>query len=72
MGNVHSNSYCNISATAAVDGADGLFFDGQTSNPDTVQLTMRETRYGSPRKCFAHDADFFTKSIDMAPLNRRA
>jgi hypothetical protein len=72
MGKVYSGSYCNISATAAADGADGLFFGEQVNGLRIVQLTM----YDDPRRseaklCSVHDSDFFTKSIDSAPLNRR-
>jgi hypothetical protein len=67
MGNVYSSSYCNISATAAVDGADGLFCDGQMSDLRMVQLSA----YNDERPLSAHHSDFFTKSIDSAPLNKR-
>ncbi len=71
MGKVYSSSHLNICATAAVDGSRGLLFGRNRRELQIVQLRMRKDRQKDASPCFAHDAEFFIKSIDRAPLNRR-
>ena len=76
MHEVYAHSYCNISATAAVDSSRGLFNkrDPQTSWVDTVNLK----RDGLPggvtgiAGCTILDLSFWRETVENAPVNRRA
>jgi hypothetical protein len=83
MGDIYSNSYCTISATAAKDSSVGLFLDRK---PPVVYplLCVRANWDGQvPRKYYEHtgtlnkkvqvdrDTALWSREIDSAPLNNR-
>lgn len=71
MSQVYSNSICNISALDAHDSTGGLFFERETSN--VPHCTFEICRKFQRKRLyeFAY-ADFWSDSVQHAPLTRRA
>lgn len=74
MGRVYSNSYCNISASAAVDSSRGLFFPRSATPLCPLHITasieidsddLRKKRYS------LHNVLIWRKNIEESPLNSR-
>lgn len=80
MCDVYSQAFCNIAATGAKDGSDGLFFerDPLVHCPFTVQvdLTFSELQRPSSGSCVGvyHiiSADAMVNQVEEGPLNQRA
>ena len=71
MSQVYSNSICNVSALDAHDSTGGLFLDRQTSNvPYCTFKTCR--KFKRKRVCEFAYTDFWSDSVQHAPLTRRA
>jgi len=70
MGQVYSNSVCNISATGASDGSEGLFFD---RHPLAIR-PFRARVDGAQAKgsYYLFNPRLWADGVDDAPLNRRA
>jgi hypothetical protein len=66
MGQVYSNSYLNISATATKDGSEGLFFNIQPERAWQVSVQFGKDLY------YAIRPDFWHTEVVNSPLNRRA
>ena len=71
MSQVYSNSMCNISALDAHDSIGGLFFDRETSNIPYCTFTACRKFKGKRVYEFAY-TDFWSDSVNHAPLTRRA
>ena len=70
MSQVYSNSFCNISATAASDSQQGLFF---ARDPVSIrQVRLQFSSHGERRIYNPCDEDFWARAIDESPLNLRA
>ena len=76
MEKVYANSYCNISATAAMDSSEGLFSSRDTNWNwvETVTLNTKDIREGTQENvsCTILDPFFWPKYVDDAPVNRRS
>jgi Heterokaryon incompatibility protein (HET) len=84
MREVYANSYCNISATAASDASEGLFYKRDTtiSWVDTVNIrvnglqgTVKDEQTGKAKKwveCTIHDLSFWRDTVENAPVNKRS
>ena len=88
MYDVYRNAYCNISATNASNSSEGLFFGRNPQllwenevnlNTDGIPRPMNERVHKSHlglepliRRCTIHDASFWDRKVDDAPVNRRA
>ncbi|EXJ59980.1 hypothetical protein A1O7_04128 [Cladophialophora yegresii CBS 114405] len=76
MEQVYANSYCNISATAAMDNSRGLY--GQRDMDwkwiETVTLNTQHLQNNAEGKvgCTILDLSFWEKYVDNAPVNRRS
>jgi hypothetical protein len=70
MGQVYTNSACNISATGASDGSVGLFFD---RNPLVIQ-PFRARFHGSQANgsFYLVNPSLWADGVDYSPLNCRA
>ncbi|CAG8952810.1 hypothetical protein HYFRA_00007522 [Hymenoscyphus fraxineus] len=77
MYEIYRNSYCNLSATAAIDGRQGMYRKRKPS-----QLWENETMLSSKgipglassnsvHRCTIMDLNFWEKNVDEAPVNRR-
>ncbi len=71
MSQVYSNSICNVSALDAHDSTGGLFFDRETSNIPYGTFTLCRKFKRKRVYEFAY-ADFWSDSVQHAPLTRRA
>ncbi|EXJ73751.1 uncharacterized protein A1O5_03513 [Cladophialophora psammophila CBS 110553] len=75
MDKVYAFSYCNISATAAMDGSKGLFNqrDPRRKWFDSVSLRTQDLS-GDARvvECTISDLSFWDEYVDNAPVNRRS
>ncbi|OAG09436.1 HET-domain-containing protein [Paraphaeosphaeria sporulosa] len=76
MGDIYKNALCNIAATAAADGRDGLFFE---RNPVLVQPlrvrieSLKLEGLNSPSDLYDITPQYFWgHDVADAPLNRRA
>ena len=71
MSQIYSNSICNVSALDAHDSTGGLFFDRENSN--IPYCTFKTCRKFEQKRVyeFAY-TDFWSDSIQHAPLTRRA
>jgi hypothetical protein len=70
MHQVYSNSFCNISATAALDSSQGLFF---TRDPVTIRPLRFQACIDGMRSCFSIcDLRVWLTAVTFAPLNLRA
>jgi hypothetical protein len=70
MGQVYSNSVCNISATGASDGSKGLFFDRHP-----LAIRPFRARFGGGQakgSYYLFNPRLWADGVDDAPLNRRA
>lgn len=88
MYDVYRNAYCNISATNASNSSEGLFFSRDPQllwenevnlNTDGIPRPLTERAHKSHlglepliRRCTIHDASFWDREVDDAPVNRRA
>jgi Heterokaryon incompatibility protein (HET) len=88
MYSVYRNSYCNVSATAAVNSSEGLYFDRDPQylwedeinlNTEGIPRPMSESLRGRllgleplVRRCKIQDGSFWDREVDDAPVNRRA
>lgn len=88
MYDVYRNSFCNLSATAATDGSNGihtrrdprrLWEDEINLNTDGMPRPLEEVQNTrllgiEPliRRCTVQDASFWSRLVDDAPVNRRA
>jgi hypothetical protein len=84
MGDIYSNSYCTISATAAKDGSVGLFLDRKPPVANPVLCISANWDRQVHRKYYAHtgtlnkkgqvdrDSGMWVREVDSAPLNQRA
>lgn len=85
MYDVYRNSFCNISATHAMDNSMGLFRqrDPQHLWEDEIRLNIdglptsffQKSKLGAEpllRRCGILDATSWTRSIEEAPVNKRA
>lgn len=76
MEKVYAYSYCNISATAAMDSGDGLFYPRDTTWKwhEVVTLNTKGIRKGPQPKisCTIMDPFFWQRYVDDAPVNRRS
>ena len=71
MSQVYSNSICNVSALDAHDSIGGLFFDRKTSNIPYCTFTTSGKFKRKRLYEFAY-SDFWSDSVQHAPLTRRA
>ena len=71
MSQVYSNSMCNISALDAHDSTGGLFFERETSNVPYCSFTACRKFKGKRVYEVAYH-DFWSDSVNHAPLTRRA
>ncbi|KIN00795.1 hypothetical protein OIDMADRAFT_124725, partial [Oidiodendron maius Zn] len=70
MSQIYSNSFCNISATAALDSSQGLFF---ARDPVTIREFIFQTCIDGTRGYFSPcDEGLWMKYVIEAPLNGRA
>ena len=67
MCNIYSNSFCNIAATASVDGSGGLF----RQRDITHSIRPLSVRVGNKAYKIT-DGELWKREIEEAPLNRRA
>ncbi|KIW27878.1 uncharacterized protein PV07_07576 [Cladophialophora immunda] len=76
MDKVYAFSYCNISATAAMDGSRGLFNnrDARRKWFDTVSLRTQDLSGDGQKvvECTISDLSFWDEYVDNAPVNRRS
>jgi Heterokaryon incompatibility protein (HET) len=76
MDKVYRHSYCNISATAAMDGSEGLFYNRNSSRKWFESVTLRTTdlKEDPPDtvRCTISDLSFWATYVENAPANRRA
>jgi hypothetical protein len=77
MHEVYMHSYCNISATAAVDSTKGLFFGRNPSTLwyDEVSVKLEDDIRGNEGRyirCKIFDLSFWEEIVDQAPVNRRS
>jgi hypothetical protein len=66
MCQIYSNSFCNLAATSARDGSEGLF-----RRRDTRLLQSLPVRVGGMKHNVV-DYDMWERQVEAAPLNRRA
>jgi hypothetical protein len=70
MGQIYANSLCNISATAARDGSQGLFFE---RNPLAVRQVRTQVTINGVKEWYClYDTDLLRHNVNQAPLNLRA
>lgn len=75
---IYNNSYCNISATAATDSTQGLFYprEPQLLWEDEINLNTEGIPGYTPaeliQRCKIIDLAFWQRNVDDAPVNRRA
>ncbi|RDL34348.1 uncharacterized protein BP5553_07476 [Venustampulla echinocandica] len=80
MYEIYKNSYCNISATAATDSEQGLFFDREPRElwEDEINLNVdgipgnKQSHKHPIKRCSVLDLSFWERNVDDAPVNRRA
>ena len=80
MYEIYKNSYCNISATAAADSEQGLFFDREPRElwEDEINLNVdgipghQKAKKHPIKRCSILDLSFWERNVDDAPVNRRA
>lgn len=78
MHEIYKNSYCNISATAAVDSTKGLFKERKPDLlwEDEINLNTEEIPGYNPndliKRCKILDLSFWERHVEEAPVNRRA
>jgi Heterokaryon incompatibility protein (HET) len=76
MDKFYTQSYCNISATAAMDSSKGLFYGRNESRKWFESVTLRTTDLKEgPRdtvRCTISDLSFWATYVENAPVNRRA
>ncbi|KIW76494.1 hypothetical protein Z517_11240 [Fonsecaea pedrosoi CBS 271.37] len=76
MDKVYAFSHCNISATAAIDGSEGLFNrrDPDRKWFDTVSLRTQDLSGDGQKvvECTISDLSFWDQYVDNAPVNRRS
>lgn len=76
MDKVYTHSYCNISATAAMDSSQGLFYNRDKSRRWFEDVTLRTTDLKEDPKdtvrCTISDLSFWATYVENAPANRRA
>ncbi len=65
MGHIYASSHCNLAATSAADGSEGLFFDR-----DTLPLQPLRVEVGPKTFNVVHNA-LWGRNVESAPLNRR-
>lgn len=72
MCDIYTNSYLNISATAARDGSQGLFFPRSevTARPLCIDVAWTGDDAQPGRYCLV-DNDLWVREVDDAPLNQR-
>lgn len=84
MDSIYENSYLNISATAAIDGDKGLFFNRRPEYlwEDDINVNytgtnlVNSSRAGAPKpdqltRCTIIDLSFWDELVETAPVNRR-
>ncbi len=71
---IYANAFCNISATGAVDGRDGCYFDRSPLVVQPLQIEVVNNGIEDlPRGIYlCVDWDIWSSNIDDAPLTRRA
>jgi hypothetical protein len=71
MHQVYGNSYCNISATGALNNHDGLFFD---RNPSLIYPSEVRLGWEDPSTCLYSivNDELWENGISEAPVNKRA
>lgn len=77
MDQVYAHSYCNISATAAMDGSQGLYSHRKRSKfwADDVSLETRGLGGVDTSRivrCTMSDLSFWDDDVENAPVNKRA
>jgi hypothetical protein len=80
MFQTYRNSYCNLSATAGTDSEKGLYFDRDPSLlwEDEINLNTEGVPGQHPehipriQRCKILDLAFWERSVDDAPVNKRA
>jgi hypothetical protein len=74
MDKVYSNSYCNISASAAVDSSKGLFFprSAKASRPLCISTRIEDTSEDCvTSRCLLIDEFMWSDQVTHSPLNKR-
>ncbi|KAF6228975.1 hypothetical protein HO133_007088 [Letharia lupina] len=69
---IYANAFCNISATGAVDGRDGCFFDRSPLLVRPLRIKIAGGEDLPPGTYLCVDCDIWSGNIDNAPLTRRA
>ena len=84
MGEVYGNAYCNVAATASIDGTQGLFRVHEVGGPSRCQVSPRWTRIEGENvfkevvnKAISRGFHFWNRNerkdcIDASPLGERA
>ncbi|KAK7885371.1 hypothetical protein LTR67_010549 [Exophiala xenobiotica] len=76
MDKVYTHSFCNISATAAMDSSEGLFRsrDQKRKWVDTVTVKTEDLNViEQPTvECTISDLDFWDEKVENAPVNKRS
>jgi hypothetical protein len=75
MEDVYANSYCNIAATGASDGQDGLFLERNQAAVRPLELCIPVkplSLRGIPTGSYYCIDDFWKDGVEKAPLSQRA
>lgn len=72
MRQVYSNSFCNISATAAEDSSQGLFRERLIDHEWTSVVSLKADDMEHSKRFLALDLSFWEKYILNAPVNKRS
>ncbi|KIW49680.1 hypothetical protein PV05_11334 [Exophiala xenobiotica] len=76
MDQVYTHSFCNISATAAMDNSEGLFRsrDQKRKWVDTVYVKTEDLSVTSQPtvECTISDLEFWDEKVENAPANKRS
>lgn len=81
MYEIYRNSYCNISATAALDSKQGLYHTREPRElwEDEINLNVagipgqtQQSQKHPIKHCSILDLSFWERNVDDAPVNRRA
>lgn len=88
MYEIYRNSFCNLSATAASDSEQGLFFPRDPQHLWENEVSLNTKELSDPRsttrphqylgieplikRCTIQDISFWDRTVEDAPVNRRA